>query len=333
MKLLGNLLRKSVGTEVTSPVTSARARDNWAVKDEPTLVLLVPDAAGRASYHLNTFKSTAAAVSFFKFWTLDSGSANCIAFWALLYPPVNTGDAEPIVLVREPASTTRVYPFSFSAMDDALDFVRRETENGLQLSDAIVYWAARVEVRQTEFDVRMSPAYAPEVRLPGLRGLVFELPTVFVQKAVSEDHEPTATVESAAPAAKSLRAKKSQAHQSHDRRKVSRKDHEDVVPPEVIEAAIKTLTDKARKANGKHPPEEAVVIELAADPQAEAESKAEESSAATFTEGQNPAPQKLDDQDDGWMVTEMERFQARRRWGQDAPGGPFRGFDSPRGRF
>ena len=106
---------------------------------------MLPDAAGIAAYQLNQFPSAKAAEFFIDSSLRGKTPEGSVMFWALTWDPKGITEAEPLVLIRDGESV--VYPFSFSDIDSAFEFVRHEMHRGLHLSQVMIYWAvpARTE--------------------------------------------------------------------------------------------------------------------------------------------------------------------------------------------
>ena len=110
------------------------------------LMLLLPDAAGIAAYQLSEFPSPKAAEFFIDSFLRGKMPETAVMFWALNWEPKGVAEAEPLVLIRD--GETVVYPFSFSDVESAFQFVRREMQRGLHLFQVMIYWAvpARAEM-------------------------------------------------------------------------------------------------------------------------------------------------------------------------------------------
>jgi hypothetical protein len=110
--------------------------------------MLLPDAAGVASYQPNTFTSAGSAQIFVDSVLRGSLPHGAVLFWALDWEPEPTTEsrAEALVLIRD-VYRGAVYPFSFADLDSAYDFVRHEMSRGLDLECVMLYWAlpARLE--------------------------------------------------------------------------------------------------------------------------------------------------------------------------------------------
>src|SRR5262249_42300601 len=88
------------------------------------LMMLLPDAAGIAAYQLNEFPSAKAAEFFIDSSLRGRMPDGAVSFWALGSEPEDTSAAEPLVLIRDGQNV--VYPFSFSDVQSAFDFVKHE---------------------------------------------------------------------------------------------------------------------------------------------------------------------------------------------------------------
>lgn len=108
-------------------------------------ILLPPDAAGIAAYQLSKFPSPKAAEFFIDSSLRGKMPETSDMFWALNWEPKGVAGAEPLVLIRNGENV--VYPFSFSDVESAFQFVRREIQRGLQIFPVMIYWAvpARAE--------------------------------------------------------------------------------------------------------------------------------------------------------------------------------------------
>lgn len=117
----------------------------------PPLMLLLPDAGGIATYTLNQFPSAKAAEYYLDSTLRGQLGEGAVLFWALNRQPVMGGvggvDIEPLVVIRD-VKRAVVYPFSFSDLESAHDFIRHEMRRGLDMGQVMVYWAvpARIEV-------------------------------------------------------------------------------------------------------------------------------------------------------------------------------------------
>jgi hypothetical protein len=108
-------------------------------------MLMLPDAAGIAAYQINEFPSPKAAEFFLDSTLRGKVPEGAVMFWALNWEPKGVADAEPLVLIRDGKDV--VYPFSFSDIESAFEFVRHEMHRGLHLFNVMIYWAvpARTE--------------------------------------------------------------------------------------------------------------------------------------------------------------------------------------------
>lgn len=150
-------------------VDSSRAcSGEQAARERPPLMLLIPDAAGPASFKLESFRDVPSAESFLNFWFTPGQLASVVVFWALTWEPPaaavsrSAPRAEPLALIRDPSRNGFVFPFSFSQMGAAEDFLRQEIRRGVDASLVSLYWAAPV---RTQIDARgniyLEPALPP----------------------------------------------------------------------------------------------------------------------------------------------------------------------------
>jgi hypothetical protein len=110
-------------------------------------MLMLPDASGIAAYQLNQFPSAKAAEFFLDSSLRGHAPEGSVMFWALTWQPASDAATEPLVLIRDNDNPV-VYPFSFSDIQSAFEFVQHEMTRGLRLSQVMIYWAvpAHVEV-------------------------------------------------------------------------------------------------------------------------------------------------------------------------------------------
>lgn len=128
--------------------------------DAPGLVMLLPDAAGIATYHLQRFQTARAAELFIDSTLRGPVSEGTVLFWALTWQPAS--DAEPVVLVRDDARQL-VYLFSFIDLAGAYEFVRHELLRGLGLGQVMVYWAVPADAGSDAWGAAViTPMAAPE---------------------------------------------------------------------------------------------------------------------------------------------------------------------------
>ena len=127
----------------------------------PQLMLLLPDATGIAAYQLNQFPSARAAEFFLDSSLRGRAPEGSVMFWALTWQPTADAATEPLVLIRDTSKPT-IYPFSFSDIDSAFEFVRHEMHRGLHLSQVMIYWAVPAHI-EIDFWGRstIQPAEAP----------------------------------------------------------------------------------------------------------------------------------------------------------------------------
>lgn len=139
MGIIQGLRKKESGSSrrgaATAPPTAPRKLP------EPTapFMLMLPDAAGIAAYQLNVFSSPKAAEFFIDSSLRGKIPEGAVMFWALNWEPTGIAAAEPLVLIRDGKNV--VYPFSFSDIKPALEFVRQEVRRGLRLFQVMIYWA------------------------------------------------------------------------------------------------------------------------------------------------------------------------------------------------
>jgi hypothetical protein len=124
-------------------------------------MLLMPDAAGIAAYQLNQFLSAKAAEFFLDSTLRGRTPEGSVMFWALTWQPTADAATEPLVLIRD-TNKPIIYPFSFSDIDSAFEFVRHEMQRGLHLSQVMIYWAVPAHI-EIDFWGRsaIQPAEAP----------------------------------------------------------------------------------------------------------------------------------------------------------------------------
>ena len=153
-------LRKRDGRKSQAGATATIALRR-AAETPPQLMLLMPDAIGIAAYQLNQFPSAKAAEFFLDSTLRGHAPEGSVMFWALTWQPTADAATEPLVLIRD-ASKPIIYPFSFSDIDSAFEFVRHEMQRGLHLSQVMIYWAVPAHI-EIDFWGRstIQPAEAP----------------------------------------------------------------------------------------------------------------------------------------------------------------------------
>jgi hypothetical protein len=109
-------------------------------------MLMLPDASGIAAYQLNQFPSAKAAELFLDSSLRGHAPEGSVMFWALTWRPATDAATEPLVLIRDNDSPV-VYPFSFSDIDSAFEFVQHEMTRGLRLTQVMIYWAVPAHVK------------------------------------------------------------------------------------------------------------------------------------------------------------------------------------------
>ncbi len=153
-------LRKREGRKSQTGAIATMAPRRSA-ETPPQLMLLMPDAAGIAAYQLNQFLSAKAAEFFVDSTLRGRTPEGSVMFWALTWQPAADAATEPLVLIRD-TNKPIIYPFSFSDIDSAFEFVRHEMQRGLHLSQVMLYWAVPAHI-EIDFWGRsaIQPAAAP----------------------------------------------------------------------------------------------------------------------------------------------------------------------------
>lgn len=153
-------LRKREGRKSQTGAIATMAPRRSA-ETPPQLMLLMPDAAGIAAYQLNHFLSAKAAEFFLDSTLRGRTPEGSVMFWALTWQPTADAATEPLVLIRD-TNKSIIYPFSFSDIDSAFEFVRHEMQRGLDLSQVMLYWAVPAHI-EIDFWGRsaIQPAEAP----------------------------------------------------------------------------------------------------------------------------------------------------------------------------
>ncbi len=153
-------LRKREGRKSQTGATATMAPRRSA-ETPPQLMLLMPDAVGIAAYQLNQFLSAKAAEFFLDSTLRGRIPEGSVMFWALTWQPTADAATEPLVLIRD-TNKPIIYPFSFSDIDSAFEFVRHEMQRGLHLSQVMLYWAVPAHI-EIDFWGRsaVQPADAP----------------------------------------------------------------------------------------------------------------------------------------------------------------------------
>jgi hypothetical protein len=145
MGIMQGLRKKERGNSHGGAATSAARAQRKLPEPSAPLMMMLPDAAGIAAYQLNDFHSPKAAEFFIDSSLRGKMPEGAVMFWALNWEPRGMAEAEPLVLIRDGENV--VYPFSFSDLESAFEFVRHEMHRGLHLFQVMIYWAvpARVE--------------------------------------------------------------------------------------------------------------------------------------------------------------------------------------------
>ncbi len=114
----------------------------------PPLILLRPEASGVASYSCFSFRSTSDAGRFIEEHLRGRLAPESVLFWGVCNPPAP--DAETIVLLRSERPDI-AHAFSFTDLPTATDFVRHEMEFGMAPEQVLIYWVApaRAEIDAT----------------------------------------------------------------------------------------------------------------------------------------------------------------------------------------
>jgi hypothetical protein len=124
-----------------------------SVADEaPRLMMLAADASGLASFKLLSFADDDEAIEFIQRSFGDRSDTGLIAFWGTTDKPdvgLQTGaetGLEVMVMVRDDIRNDVVYPFSFNDMETAQEFVQHELHRGLNADHILIYWAMPVQL-------------------------------------------------------------------------------------------------------------------------------------------------------------------------------------------
>ncbi len=166
----------------------------------PSLVVLVPDAYGCASYHIHHFAGLEPASDFVQYWFRSNPPQGLIIFWALTWEPAPCDGeeppypAEPVVLIRDEERPGTVYPFSFVDIATAHSFVRQEARWALDLARVSIYWATPLAI-EADFEgiYRLRPEPPPQRPEAGQAPSPQVLDTVAVQSApapIMQDRPP-----------------------------------------------------------------------------------------------------------------------------------------------
>jgi hypothetical protein len=364
MSLIGTRIRKwapfSKGAALGKDTPSEEASLPQP-SDSPPLVLLVPDASGRASFQFNSFPDAAAAIDYVNVWFDAQQEGGVIAFWALADEPAyDEGEervAERVVLIRDAEKTGVVYLFSFVDAEGAQDFVRSETESGIDLDSILVYWAAPIRIDAGDAgSVRLTPEFPPAARDHDCDDLIDEFNGEQID-AVVEAPQPigwarvigrtvqiSQQVDEPVAAAVATIATPVEPAVAEVEQRIAMMS-EDLTKSAVVEhvTAIETLTDgrpstpPVRRQPARQPRRKpASEPKPLADPLPLLES-IQPPSWFTEKDGQPP----LDGEtwrDDGFhdipaldMHQQLEKVLSVKRW--DPQEAPFQGFQSPPGRF
>jgi len=148
MGIMQGLRKKDRGSAHGGAATNAPKPPRKLPEPTTPLMLMLPDAAGIAAYQLNVFSSPKAAEFFIDSSLRGKMSESAVMFWALNWEPKGIAAAEPLVLIRDGKNV--VYPFSFSDIESAFEFVRQEVQRGLHLYQVMIYWAVAATA-ETDF--------------------------------------------------------------------------------------------------------------------------------------------------------------------------------------
>ena len=131
----------------------------------PDVILLVAEAGGPAARQMHRFGDTRSAAQFIQVWFPDKRRSDISAFWALTWRPDPElhPAAEPIVIIRDSARPSVVYPFSFVGLQTAQYFLRQQLGLGLDLSSVALYWAVPIIIATgNPGRVHLFPVLPPE---------------------------------------------------------------------------------------------------------------------------------------------------------------------------
>jgi len=135
---------------------------------KPHLMMLAADASGLASFKLLTFPSAETAIEYIQRSFGDRSDTGLIAFWGMTERPVVSPQPgaetalEVMVMVRDDLRNDVVYPFSFTDIETAHDFVKHELHRGLDPAHVLLYWAVPVQLGITaDGEMGLFPKAAP----------------------------------------------------------------------------------------------------------------------------------------------------------------------------
>lgn len=363
MAWLGTLLKKSpqeeVGEEEQEEEQVAEAPPE---PSGPPLVLLVPNVAGVGAFRFVAFPDAQSAAEYIDSSVLPEVSSGLIAFWALHRGPPEKapdGGGEALVLIRAAADSDVVYVVSFVDLESAESFARFEVKRGLDIGLVMIYWAALVTVHEGPHGVFLTPAEQPTYA-----GVVSgpEVLQAAEEPSAEEAHaeEPASTVAAARQSspAEARREAPPVGAEAGDRNADAPVVEEaaEAGAPEAVEGgldggAASTAGDEEREALDAGEVLAAATKILAGDEEliGEGAPAAETSGTATAVieeqvaeqeRGRGPSAggqvhQPLPPGDEQAVEDEIARAVQRllrnRRW--EKKNTPFRGFNSPPGRF
>lgn len=164
MAWLTNLLRRGESREDEE----AAKAETTLQRQHPPLLLLVSDASGPAALRVLEFDDAQAAGEYLEFWHPRQQARTVYAVWALPNepdgswptPPERRGEA--IVLIQDDKREDIVYPFSFTDLRTAWEFIRHEMRNGLVPGNVLVYWAVPIDIETDNVGkVQLHPSAPP----------------------------------------------------------------------------------------------------------------------------------------------------------------------------
>lgn len=149
MAWLKDLLKRGKDHEIEDVEEEAQP----APPRRPPLMLLLSDASGMAALRMLTFDSAEDASEYVEFWYPEHSAGTIFAVWALPGEPDSRWMAErehrgeAVILVRDEQREGVVYPFSFTDLNIAWAFLRQEMEKDLELSRVSIYWAVPIDIK------------------------------------------------------------------------------------------------------------------------------------------------------------------------------------------
>ncbi len=297
--------------------------------DDGLLILLVPDATRLGHFRPHSYGSIKPAAELIRSLYLPGSEHRLIAFWALHSSPLQDDSAEEIpaeavLLIRDNVHPGLVSLFSFVDMESALEFLRSEAVEGLELDRVLLYWAVSLTIEHAEDrSVRLYPETPPPV-----------------QPVVLDE----------APAEGEAEGESLDAYRATDLDQLPAEEPpivQDLVAEEVeapVEAEEEPVTElslqglgletvgpelEAMAPMGEGPP----IEDELATPTPATEDAPPASPAEAEVEAAPPEPSAEEHQEEEATGDVLARSKALRvkRW--ETHEGPFRGFDSPPGKF